>query len=445
MDAARVSAAIAAADAKVSAGSLQGGEQEMVVEIAGQIDDLARIRAIPLATGADGAVLRLGDVADVTRTPLEPADSIARYQGRPAVLVAARMVNDLQVDRWMDVVRAELADFEAASPGGIEHALIFDQSTYVAERFAALGANLAAGIGLVTLVLFVTLGWRAALVVACAIPLAALISLFGMNVAGISIHQMSVTGMIVALGLLVDAAIVMTDEIRKRLADGAPRLDAVRRAVRMLAVPLLASTLTTVLAFMPMALLPGPVGDFVGSIAKSVIIMLVASLALALTLTPALAGWLLPAGGDRPQRWWRDGMVLPRLGRAFDRSLALSLRYPGLAILASLALPVTGFLSFPTLTAQFFPGADRNQFYVQLTLAGTASIAQTEAAAARADRLLRATPGIKTVAWTVGESAPSFYYNMQMDQDGVPGFAEALVTTDSADRTLAVIPTCRPG
>ncbi len=278
------------------------------------------------------------------------------------------MVNDLQVDRWMDAVRAELADFEAASPGGIEHALIFDQSTYVTERFAALGANLAAGIGLVTLVLFVTLGWRAALVVASAIPLAALISLFGMNLAGISIHQMSVTGLIVALGLLVDAAIVMTDEIRKRLADGAPRLDAVRRAVRMLAVPLLASTLTTVLAFMPMALLPGPVGDFVGSIAKSVIIMLVASLALALTLTPALAGWLLPAGGDRPQRWWRDGMVLPRLGRAFDHSLALSLRHPGLAILASLALPVTGFLAFPTLTAQFFPGADRNQFYVQLTL-----------------------------------------------------------------------------
>jgi multidrug efflux pump subunit AcrB len=440
LDAARVSAAIAAADAKVSAGRLQGGEQEMVVEIAGEIDDLARIRAIPLATGADGAVLRLGDVADVTRTPLEPADSVARYQGRPAVLVAARMVNDLQVDRWMDVVRAELADFEAVSPGGIEDALIFDQSTYVTERFAALGANLAAGIGLVTLVLFVTLGWRAALIVASAIPLAALISLFGMNLAGISIHQMSVTGLIVALGLLVDAAIVMTDEIRKRLADGAPRLDAVRRAVRMLAVPLLASTLTTVLAFMPMALLPGPVGDFVGSIAKSVIIMLVASLALALTLTPALAGWLLPAGGDRPRRWWRDGLVLPRLARVFDRSLALSLRHLGLAILASLALPVAGFLAFPTLTAQFFPGADRNQFYVQLTLSGTASISQTEAAATRADRLLRATPGIETVAWTVGESAPSFYYNMQMDQDGVSGFAEALVTTDSAKRTLAVIP-----
>lgn len=440
LDVGRVSAAIGAADAKVSAGRLRGGGQDMVIELEGEIDDLARIRAIPLTTGAGGAVLRVGEVAKVMRSPREPADSVATYQGRPAVLVAARMVNDLQVDRWMKSVRQELAEFQAEAPGGIEHSLIFDQSAYLSERFAALGTNLAMGIALVTLVLFVTLGWPAALVVATTIPLAALISLFGMNLAGISIHQMSVTGLIVALGLLVDAAIVMTDEIRKRLAEGAPRLESIRNSVRTLAVPLLASTATTVLAFMPMALLPGPVGDFVGSIAKSVIIMLVASLALALTLTPAMAGWLLPVDGDRPGRWWRNGVVLPRLGRAFDRSLAVSLRHPGLAILAAIALPLTGFLAFPTLTAQFFPGADRNQIYVQVTLAGTPSIDLTEAAAAKADTLLGNTPGITTVAWTVGESAPAFYYNMQMDQDGVSGFAEALVTTESPERTLEVIP-----
>lgn len=440
LDAARISDAIAAADAKVRAGRLQGGAQDMVVEIEGEIDDLARIRAIPIATGGEGALLRLGDVAEVSRTPRAPAESLAHHNGRPAVLVAARMESDLQVDGWMASVRAELADFEAASPGGVEHALIFDQSTYVAERFAALGANLAAGIGLVAVVLFVTLGWRAAVVVASVIPLASLVSLFGMNLAGISIHQMSVTGLIVALGLLVDAAIVMADEIRKRLAAGLARIEAVGGSVRLLAVPLFASTLTTVLAFMPMALLPGPVGDFVGSIAKSVIIMLVVSLALALTLTPALAGWMLADPRGAAPRWWRDGLALPGLGSAFAGSIALSLRHPGLAILAALALPVTGFLAFPTLTAQFFPGADRNQFHVQLTLAGTPSIDLTDAAAARADGILRETPGVTSVAWTVGESAPAFYYNMQMDQDGASGFAEALVTTESAERTVEVIP-----
>jgi multidrug efflux pump subunit AcrB len=436
-----VSAAIAAADAKVRAGRLQGGVLDMVIEVAGEIEELERIRAIPLGDGARGGFLRLGDVADVRRAPLDPPASLARYDGDRAVLVAARMEPDLQVGGWMRALRAELGAFAADSPGGVTPDLIFDQSDYVAERFAALGWNLGAGIALVALVLLVTLGWRSALVVASTIPLAALISLFGLKLAGISIHQMSVTGLIVALGLLVDAAIVMTDAIGRRIAAGRAPVEAIGASVRQLGVPLLASTLTTVLAFMPMALLPGPVGDFVGSIAWSVIIMLFASLALALTLTPALAGWLLrPAAAGRPSRWWRDGLRLPRAGRAFGGSIGVALRHRSLAILAALALPVTGFLAFPTLTAQFFPGADRDQFHVQITLAGTPSIAATDAVARRADAILSEAAGIVSVAWTMGESAPAFYYNMSMDQDGVSGFAEALVTTTGNEATVEIIP-----
>jgi multidrug efflux pump subunit AcrB len=436
---AQVSAAIAAADAKVRAGQLRGAGADLTVELVGEITSLARIREIPVGEGASGALIRVGDVAELRLAPRDPPDSLAHVDGRPAVLVAARMEPDLQVDGWIASVRGVLAGFEAELPGGVEHRLIFDQSEYVAARFASLGANLALGVALVTLVLFVTLGLRAALVVASVLPLAGLMSIWGMNAAGISIHQMSVTGLIVALGLLVDAAIVMTDEIRKRVAAGLPRLEAVGGSVRTLAAPLAASTLTTVLAFAPMALLPGPVGDFVGSIAKSVIIMLVASFLLAMTITPALAGWFLPAPAARP-RWWRDGLTAPRLARAFAASIALSLRHPGLSILAALALPVAGFLAFPTLTAQFFPGADRDQLHVQLRLAGTPAIAVTDAVAARADAILRATEGVETVAWVVGESAPSFYYNMTMDQDGAPGFAEALVTTASPQATVAVAP-----
>ncbi len=297
------------------------------------------------------------------------------------------MTPDLQVDAFMGEVRARLADFEAGLPAGVVHRLIFDQSEYTSARFAALGVNMGLGVALVVLVLLVTLGLRAAIVVGAAIPLAGLMSIYAMKLAGVSIHQMSVTGLIVALGLLVDGAIVMTDEVRRRIAEGATRLDAVGGSVRRLATPLLASTLTTVLAFAPMALLPGPVGDFVGSIAKSVIIMLVASFVLALTITPALAGWLLPdPRSQAPVRWWRDGLRVPPLERAFAASIGASLRHPLLAILIALALPVAGFLSFPTLTAQFFPGADRNQFHVQMRLSGQAAIGATDATAARGRR-----------------------------------------------------------
>jgi multidrug efflux pump subunit AcrB len=149
-------------------------------------------------------------------------------------------------------------------PAGLELRRLFDQAAYTSERLSDVMQNMAAGMAIVVAVLFFTLGWRAALVVALIIPLSAIISIAGLRAMGIPIHQMSVTGLIVALGLLVDAAIVVTDEIRKKLAAGESRLAAVDQAVRRLAAPLLASTVTTVLAFMPMVLLPGPAGDFVG-------------------------------------------------------------------------------------------------------------------------------------------------------------------------------------
>jgi multidrug efflux pump subunit AcrB len=440
LDAGTVAARIAAADAKVQAGRVQGGARDMVVEVTGAFEDLARIRAVPLGTGADGRVVRLGEVAEVRRVALDPPASLARLDGAPAVLVAARMAPGLQVDRWMAGLRAEIDAFAEGLPAGVELRLIFDQSVYTLARFAELGWNIAAGVALVGLVLLVSLGWRAALVVASALPLAGLVSLWVMQAAGIAVHQMSVTGMIVALGLIVDAAIVMVDEIRKRMAAGAARVAALGGAVRLLAVPLMASTLTTVFAFLPMAVLPGPAGDFVGSIALSVIIMLAASLVLALTLIPALAGWMLPEAGAGRGRWWRDGIAATRLAAGFAASIRLSLRHPVLAILAALALPVTGFLAFPTLTAQFFPGADRNQFHVQLTLGAAPSIRTTAAVAARADAILRGTEGVTAVAWVVGESAPAFYYNMISEQEGNPAFAEALVTTASPRATAEILP-----
>lgn len=251
-----VSSAIARADAKVRAGQLRGNRASFIIELDGEIRSLDRVRQVPLVDAPDGRIVRVGDVADVRRTVVKPASSLALHNGRPAVLIAARMENDIQVDGWMARIKRELKAFEAELPFTLKHEQTFDQSLYTYDRLAGVIENLAIGVGLVVLVLLVTLGWRAAVIVALILPLASLISIFGLGVAGISIHQMSVTGLIVALGLLVDAGIVMTDDIRRRLAQGTARLTAVHEGVKRLAAPLLASTVTTALAFMPMALLP---------------------------------------------------------------------------------------------------------------------------------------------------------------------------------------------
>lgn len=429
-----VALAIEAADAKLRAGEVTGASDELVIEVTGEIDTLVRLNDIVLREGPDGTTLRLGDIAEIARGPRIPADELALQDGRPAVLVAAKLDEGLQVDVWAAGIRDALDRFEATLPDGMTAELVFDQSRYTADRLAEVGGNMALGVALVVAVLFVTLGLRPAMIVAVILPVVSLASLATMNVIGLPIHQMSVTGMIVALGLLVDAGIVMTDEIARRLRNGAHRARAVADSVGRLTMPLFASTATTALSFMPMILLPGPAGDFVGSIALAVVIMLAWSFVVAVTITPAIAGWVLP-GGARS-----GGVPSGALGRGFAATLRWSVRNPIRSIALSLVLPVLGYMSLPLLTAQFFPGVDRDQFTIEVDLAPGSGISATQAVVSRLDTALADTPGIESVTWVIGRSAPPFYYNISTGRDGAPGFAHALIRTESAAVTERLLP-----
>ncbi|MCA3450739.1 MAG: efflux RND transporter permease subunit [Rhodobacter sp.] len=435
-----VSDAIRAADAKVQAGRLRGDETDLVLGITGEITSLDRLRAVVLREDAGGRVTLLGDVADITRGPRLPLAEAALFQSQPAILVSAQLGEGLQVDRWMTDVRAAVTAQASGLPWGLAVETVFDQSRYTAERLAAVGVNMAQGVVLVVIVLFVTLGWRAALIVAMVIPVVTLASLATLNALGVPIHQMSVTGLIVALGLLVDAAIVMTDEVGQRLRAGHSRLEAVGKSVRRLTMPLLASTVTTILSFLPLLLLPGPSGDFVGSIATAVIVMLVWSFVVAITITPALSGLWLRQGDGAPAD---PGLTM----RVFRTLLSLSMANPVRTVALSLVLPVLGFLSLPLLTPQFFPGVDRDQFHIEVDLPPGTGIAETLRLVDGIDATLAAEDGIADVAWVVGRSAPAFYYNMVGDRDQAPAFAQALIRTDSpaaTERLLARLQTSLP-
>ncbi|MGR3467927.1 MAG: efflux RND transporter permease subunit, partial [Shimia sp.] len=242
----------------------------------------------------------------------------------------------------------------------------------------------------------------------------------------------------VALGLLVDAGIVMTDEVGRRIRDGATRLEAVGQSVNRLTMPLFASTITTALGFTPMILLPGPAGDFVGSIAIAVVIMLLWSFVVAVTITPALAGWVMPAEGRGG--WLGRGVPSGPLGWLFAWSLRLALRNPVRSVALALVLPVLGFASLPLLTAQFCPGVDRDQFHIEVDLAPGSGIARTQATVAALDEALRGTEGIEDVTWMLGRSAPAFYYNITGGRDAAPRYAQALIRTASPQATEAVLP-----
>ena len=423
-----IAAAIRAADAKVQAGRLRGASSDLLVGISGEITALDRLRRVVVREDAAGRAVLLGDIASVTRGAREPAVETALHRGETAILVSAKLEEGLQVDRWMARVQARVERFVASLPVGLQVELVFDQSRYTVERLHVIVVNMAQGMALVILVLFLTLGWRSALIVALALPVVTLASVATLKALGVPIHQMSVTGLIVALGLLVDAAIVMVDAIRERLRRGAVRIAAVASSMRRLAMPLLASTVTTILSFLPLMLLPGPAGDFVGSIAIAVVVMLIWSFVVAVTITPAIAGWWLPPHGEASQR---EGPLL----RLLRQSVRLSLANPVRAIALSLTLPVLGFMSLPTLTAQFFPGVDRDQFTIELEMPEGTALAETVRTVRALDARLRAKPEVASVSWVIGRSAPAFYYNIVGNRDQAPSFAQALITTTSATAT----------
>lgn len=448
-----VARAIDLADPKVSAGALRTAATDVAIEVGGEIDGIARIATVPLATAPDGTITRVGDVATISKGARSPPENMALVAGEPAVLISARMVPGGQIDRWMADVRALLETHRPLLPAGLELDILFDQSAYTNARLKEVGLNLALGITLVVVVLFFTLGAQAAFVVSLTIPFATLASIATLHLVGLDIHQMSVTGLIAALGLLVDAAIVMVDEIRKRLIAGLPRAEAVTDAGRRLAAPLLGSTITTALAFVPMLLLPGAAGDFLASIAVAVVTMLFWSLVLAFTVTSAMAGWLLPSharGG-----LLGNGVTIAPLARLLEHAVRLALRHPRIAIAYALVLPVSGLFALPTLPEQFFPGAKRDQFYIDVVLAPGSPIAATRQAVLAVDEVVRADPEVTSLAWVIGASAPAFYYNMHSAQENAPNFARGLVTTadpEATDRLLAdlqerldrVVPAGRP-
>ena len=436
---AQVTHALRAADAKVSSGRASGSGTDMLIELAGDFDSLTRIRDVIVVTSDNGSATRISDLGRVYKAAITPPPAMSLIQGRPGVMVAVAMENGEQVDKWAQSFQQLLDDYMAEAPQSVIIEKTFDQSVYAKNRLIDVTQNLAVGVALVLLVLLFTLGWRAAVVVAIILPLCGFISIAVMERNGIALHQLSICGLIVALGLLVDGSIVMTDEIRKRLLQGQRPYKAIATAVDRLRVPLISSAVTTILAFMPMALAPGITGDFIGSLAVSVIIMLVSSTILALVITPVLAAWLLPRTAEESAHWYTGGIAGGKMSRKLEQAMDWSLRHPVASVALALALPLSGFLSFPTLTAQFFPGTDRDQMYIQVKLADGRSIYDTQDLVTRLDQRLRKDPLIERVDWTLGESVPAFYYNMFRTKEGIPSWAEALVITTDPRQTDELI------
>ena len=239
LSASDVALAIRGDDARNAAGTLRSGSQAMPVEMGNQLDSVESVRQLPIKNSGtdDGSFVVVGDIAKVDRTIADPPSALGQVDGKPTMLVGAVVRTRARLDGWRADLGTVIDEFKADLPPAVELSVVLDQNRYVQGRLIELLTNLGVGSLAVLLVVWLLMGWRNAIMVSMALPLVSLAVLTGMRANGIPIHQMSVAGLIIALGLLIDNAIVIVDSVSNHIRDGKNKLQAVAATGRTLAVP----------------------------------------------------------------------------------------------------------------------------------------------------------------------------------------------------------------
>ena len=429
-------------DTKLAAGELSGENYSLVVEVKGELSSAERIGSIPLPNSVGGQFQRVSDIANIRKHYIDPSEFIAILNNKRGILVSTTMETGRRVDDWVADAKAIVTRYDNELPEMVELEIIIDQNHYADERLTTLLTNLFLAIILVLVALFVLMGLRSAIIVGSAVPMTMAMVLVGLKALDIPLHQMSVTGLIIALGLLIDNAIVVVEEFKINRRDGADIQESIAEAIQHLFVSLLASTATTAFAFLPIALTPGGIGDFTGAMAVAVVLSVSSSFFLSMTIVPSVAGFFdrhFPTE-THSEKWWVHGLTLKKLGPIYQQVVRTAIEKPLLGIGASLILPIVGFLVAGTMTSSFFPPVDRNLFQVQVKMTAGSSLDQTMDAVNRVRAHFDGVPEIVESHWFVGERAPAVYYNMIGSSGEISSFANGFVTTSHVDDPQAILP-----
>lgn len=370
---------------------------------------------------ANGRFYRLTDVAKIRRGYAEPPQPMFRYKGQPALGLAISMVPGADILQFGDDIRARMAEITANLPIGIEPNLVADQPVVVKQAVSGFLEALWAAIAIVLAVSFLSLGARAGTVVALSIPLVLAIVFTGMEFSGIALQRVSLGALVISLGLLVDDAMITIEMMVSRLELGFDRREAATHAYVTTSIPMLTGTLVTIAGFIPVAFARSSAGTYTFSLFAVISMALITSWVVAVLFAPLLGVTLLPATLPRKEEE-KPG----RFSRLFRRTLLFCLRAKYLVVAVTLglfALSVYGALLIPQ---QFFPSSDRPELMVDMRLAQSASIYQTQAAAERLEKILEGDTEIERYTMYVGGGAPRFYLTLDA-QSPNDFFAQAVV------------------
>jgi multidrug efflux pump subunit AcrB len=406
---AQVTNAIQSAGVNIPGGSVTVGDRSFTLLTSGDFESLKQIERVVVAGSAISPVY-LGEIADV-HFDYSDRTHLMRVNGTQAVVLAARQKPGFNVLNVVDSIKEEMTEFEATLPPDVNLVWVFDQSQSVEERISNFFSNLMQGIFLVGLVIVLALGWRPALVVMVAIPLSFTIALGFINMAGFAIQQMTIAAMVISLGLLVDNGIVVTENINTKLLSGLSRARAARLGTSQVGSAVFASTVTTILAFVPMAMMADVSGDFIRSMPISVMLILAASLLVALTVSPLVSMKVI-----RPITFDKQPILVRKLydfvNGPYKRALSWGLSHRVIVLgLATLSL-LGSFALFPHVGVSFFPKAEKRVFLVDVSLPRGSSLDATDRALTWVEQQLLVDDEVKLVSTNVGRGQPTIYYNV---------------------------------
>jgi multidrug efflux pump subunit AcrB len=415
------------------AGSIEAKGPQVFMRLDGAIDDLQAIR--DTAVAARGRTLKLSDIAEVTRGYEDPATFLIRNDGEPTLLLGVIMRegwNGLDLGKALD---AEVAAINAQMPLGMSLAKVTDQAVNIRSAVDEFMVKFFVALGVVMLVSFLSMGWRVGIVVAAAVPLTLAAVFVIMAATGKDFDRITLGSLILALGLLVDDAIIAIEMMVVKMEEGYDRIKAAAYAWSHTAAPMLAGTLVTAIGFMPNGFAKSTAGEYTNNMFWIVGIALIASWIVAVVFTPYLGVKLLP-NIERLQGGHEAIYNTPRYNR-FRQLLGVVIRRKWLVLASVVGAFVAAGLGMALVQKQFFPTSDRPEVLVEVQMPYGTSIEQTSAASAKVENWLRKQSEASIVTAYVGQGAPRFFLAMSPELPD-PSFAKIVVLTPNEEAREAL-------
>ena len=412
----------------ITPGFVDGQSRRFNVKGSGNFQQLAELENTIVLANED-FVLRLKDVATVQFDSLEPS-YLAYFNQKPVIFLTVQQRENTNIFDLTEQVREEITLFKKQLPDNMKLEVLFEQAESVTSRVDGFFNNLWQGLILVGVMSLIFLGVRESVVVITAIPLSFLVAIGLLDFTGFGLQQMSIVGLIIALGLLVDNAIVVTESIHREKHKFASLKEAAAAGTSRVGWAITSGTVTTMLAFLPMLMLASNTGDFVRSMPVTVVLVLLASLVIALTLTPLLASQFFSIKAPKIKTLQHYANYFAE--HVYVKLLAKLMSYRLWVITGALASLLVMLSLFTQVGVSLFPKAEKAMLLLDVETPANSSLEYTNSVMQQMTQVLARYPLIKKVALNVGNSNPRIYYN-EIPRRGVVKFGQALLVLNEYD------------